>query len=160
MKMPVLALLTFVLAACGSEQSASTAKDTTVQSQEAVAVQVQELVFSRDMRPVDGVLTELAFKKSDQNLYTATLRRAASYMDGGESDTTDTLATALECVQTGADFFCSRDSRPSDGYLVELTMTKNSSGRYDVTQRTAYYDLLAGEDVDFSDTIASGLNLL
>jgi hypothetical protein len=72
-------------------------------------------------------------------------------------DTTRQVASDLTCTRTDSQYFCSRDDRPADGTLQELSVTKNARGSYDVSLRTAFFDRIHGHDVDQTETIASDL---
>ncbi len=116
------------------------------------------LELSRDFRPVDGTLTVLRLVRSGKK-YDATLRVAGfDRIAGKEFDTTETIGLGLKCT-FGDEVFCSRDARPVDGALTELTVFEGELRGYDVTLRTAFFDRLTGKEVDTTETIATGLRI-
>ncbi len=122
----------------------------------AKAAAKQDRTYSLDLRPVDGDLVELALTQNGK-AFDATLRTAYyDRLNGQAVDQTDTLGLGLACV-FAADVRCSRDLRPVDGALTELTLTKDGDGHYAAKLRTAYYDRINHREVDETKDIAAGL---
>jgi hypothetical protein len=59
--------------------------------------------------------------------------------------------------QSPADVVFSRDDRPVDGELRELTISPDAGG-FTATLRTAHFDRIAGQEVEQTDELATGLN--
>jgi len=121
------------------------------------ACDAMDIVFSRDLRPVDGTLKELRLRLDDNGAWEATLRTAFfDRIEGKEVDATETLASGLDCI-VGDGVQCSRDLRPVDGALVELDVARNAHDSFDATLHREFFDRINGEVVTETDTLAMGL---
>ncbi|MDP8908093.1 MAG: hypothetical protein M3N47_03035 [Chloroflexota bacterium] len=124
---------------------------------EAVS-QPRGLVFSRDDRPVDGELRELRIVPEDGPTFAATLRTAhTDRVNQQEIDRTEELASGLACSITDAEVICSRDDRPVDGQLKELVVSQSADGTFAASLRTAFFDRINGQEVDETESLATGL---
>lgn len=118
----------------------------------------RELLFSRDDRPVDGQLRELRIVPEDGPTFAATLRTAhIDRVNQQEIDRTEELASGLACSITEAEVICSRDDRPVDGQLKELVVSQSADGTFAASLRTAFFDRINGQEVDETESIATGL---
>jgi hypothetical protein len=87
---------------------------------------VTSVTFTRDDRPADGSLVQLILTKNPRGKYDANKRTVTASLSGQSQDTTELLATDLECrnSRSQADSLnsvhCSVDTRPVDGPLIEL----------------------------------------
>jgi hypothetical protein len=118
----------------------------------------RELLFSRDDRPVDGQLRELRIVPEDGPTFAATLRTAhIDRVNQQEIDQTEELASGLACSITDAEVICSRDDRPVDGQLKELVVSQSADGTFAASLRTAFFDRINGQEVDETESIATGL---
>ena len=116
------------------------------------------IVFSRDDRPVDGELREIAISSPDGDGFTVTLHTAHfDRLAGQEVERTEELATGLQGTITDTEVHLSRDDRPADGVLKELAVVQNAEGTFDATLRTAFFDRINGTPVDETVEIGSGL---
>lgn len=61
---------------------------------------------------------------------------------------------AAEAVQ----IVFSRDDRPADGELRELTVASDDGTEFNATLRTAHFDRIAGREVEKTEELASGLS--
>ncbi|HEV7805831.1 MAG TPA: hypothetical protein VGO80_08435 [Solirubrobacteraceae bacterium] len=52
----------------------------------------------------------------------------------------------------------SRDDRPVDGQLLELTIASDDGTEFNATLRTAHFDRIAGREVEKTEELASGLS--
>lgn len=165
MKKVALLLGALTLAACGAQQN----NGSTVASARApsAAAAKKTYLFSADARPVDGDLKEVKLVETSKDKWTATLRTAFyDRLNGKEVDETRQIASGMKClfrqgfVPGLIKVECSRDQRPVDGDLKELTLVKTGGGLtpiFDASERTAYYDRLNGKAIDETKAIASGL---
>jgi hypothetical protein len=169
MKLSYLALTLIGLGGC-------TNGITTSQSQATNAQGLENLVFSRDLRPVDGALTEITINKNSQGKYDATLTN--TYAGGsGANQETETIATGMDCtfdqkepgILERADagpkdyllgLTCIVDKRPSDGEKKELTLVKDTTGNtFKATLASSFFDRRSGNEASESKELASRLKL-
>lgn len=115
-------------------------------------------VFSRDDRPVDGLLTEINLVKTTDGLFTATLHRAWVDMTTGKAgEESKVLGDTLACVIQASVVRCQKDDRPVDGELVELTLTADRQDRYSAVLHEAYVDMITGLSRENTTLLADGL---
>jgi hypothetical protein len=120
--------------------------------------QADELVFSRDDRPVDGELRELTIAEEAGETFSATLHTAHVDRTSGESvEKTTLLASGLSGTISDAEVRLSRDDRPADGALKELVVLQNAESTFDATLRTVFFDRINGGEVDETEELGSGL---
>ena len=87
---------------------------------------VSSVTFTRDDRPADGSLVQLILTKNPGGKYDANKRTVTSRLAGQSQDTTELLATNLECQNSRAQadslnsVHCKVDTRPVDGPMIEL----------------------------------------
>lgn len=135
----------FALSACGSNDYASQTKNTP-DSERSHSL----YSFMVDAREVDGNYQKLTIKLDEQGTYVASMRTITAGEGFPVSDTTEVLDTQLECKEEKTKqgkldkLFCARDNRPADGYLIELTILRNESKRYDVIMHKNAYPQIAG----------------
>jgi hypothetical protein len=114
--------------------------------------------FSRDDRPLDGMLKEIKITpnggKSDLTLRTA----FTDMRTGRSSDETKELGSGLDCSFADAAITCVRDDRPLDGILNEVKLVKDAAGNWTATQHTALVDMRTGQASDETKVLAEGLN--
>lgn len=123
------------------------------------AMAQSNIVFRKDLRPVDGALTELVIAESGAG-YDITLGQAFySRPQRKMIETSESIARGLECEISEERVFCSRDDRPSDGTLVEITVMQSGNDRYTASKRTVFNDRRTGQEVEQTDVIANGLQL-
>lgn len=117
------------------------------------------LIFSKDRRPVDGVLNEVIFSQDANGHYTVSFRLAGyNRVEGKPFEEVRVLGRDLKCSFTEELVSCSRDRRPVDGVLVEVKATRNNDNTdYTVTQRTAGYNRVRNEPFDHTVTFATDL---
>jgi hypothetical protein len=168
MKLSYLALTLIGLGGC-------TNGITTSQSQATSAQGLENLVFSRDLRPVDGALIEIAINKNSQGKYDATLTNTYAGR-GGAHQETETLATGMDCtfdqqepgILDRADagpkdyllgLSCIVDKRPMDGEKKELTLAKDTGNTFKATLASSFFDLRSGNEASESKELASRLKL-
>lgn len=119
------------------------------------------VVFSRDDRPVDGVLKELTLSPKNGK-WDATLRTALyDRLAGHPVDTTDEIAFGLDC-KLEREITCRVDKRPVDGALTELKITQSDTPMGDdntwiATLHTSIFDRMTGREVEKTTELASGL---
>lgn len=111
-------------------------------------------IFSVDRRPVDGALVEITLIEVGSE-YNVTRRRAVNVF-GDASDETDVIGELLTCNFAATTIFCSRDDRPSDGYLTEIKLIK-SDDKWSATLRTAYYSQINGQSIDSTSNVGDSL---
>ena len=144
--MKTLALLSFMtLTACGVTPSLSESKVA------APAAGLHSLYsFMVDAREVDGNYQKLSIRLEEGDTYVATMHTITAGEGFPVSNTTEEIASQLECTVSKdtkgklAELFCMHDNRPADGYLVELTVKRNESKRYDVIVHRNAYPQIAG----------------
>lgn len=122
------------------------------------------LVLSQDLRPVDGNLTEVIIRRTPNGSYTAQLHTLTSGFVVPPVDKVEDLGFGLSCFATKRGeliktVMCSRDDRPVDGVLIDLTASINSSGTYDVTLLREYMNRVTGKVVRETRNIADHLAL-
>jgi hypothetical protein len=123
-----------------------------------VSPAADELLFSRDDRPVDGELRELTIAEEAGGTHMATLHTAhVDRVNGGSVEETTLLAAGLTGTIGDAEVRLSRDDRPADGALKELVVVQNAEGTFDATLRTAFFDRIDGHEVENTEVIGSGL---
>jgi hypothetical protein len=87
---------------------------------------VTSVTFTRDDRPADGSLVHLILTKNPSGKYDANKRTVISGLAGQSRDTTELLATNLECQNSPSQadslnsVHCKVDTRPVDGPMIEL----------------------------------------
>jgi hypothetical protein len=94
--------------------------------------------FARDLRPVDGALTEVILTRNGAT-FDATKRDVSSGFGSPVQTTTESIANGMTCdpafttagVMSAAR--CMVDTRPVDGPLIEIFFTAASAGRYRIT---------------------------
>ena len=69
---------------------------------------------------------------------------------------TQSGVSSTNAVKAAKVLVFSRDARPVDGALKEITMRERADGRFDVSLRTAFYDRLGGREVDETKTLVEG----
>lgn len=149
MKKILCAAFAVLAVGCGSSTSSLT--------KDAAASADSARTFSRDDRPVDGYLKEIAIVKVGSE-YDVTLRTAYfDRMHGHAVDNTETIGSGLTCTFAADLVSCLRDDRPVDGMLTEITLV-NGADQWSASQRTAYFDLMHGKAVDETKLLASGLS--
>ncbi len=133
-----------------------------------------KLVFSRDLRPIDGALIEIIVENNALGKYDANLIK--KYADqAGSKRQSKKLAPNLECsfseepsilarvdekpIDRLTKIICVSDQRPVHGELKELTFKKVSGSMFSASLRTAYFDRSAGKPVDTTELLESALML-
>jgi hypothetical protein len=93
--------------------------------------------------------------------YTATLRLEGSIGTKGVEvvGATRRQQIAVEPLPAGeaVEIIFSRDDRPVDGELRELTIASGDGAEFTATLRTAHFDRIAGREVEKTEELASGL---
>jgi hypothetical protein len=116
---------------------------------------IKDRVFSRDQRPVDGILTQITISNTGNSSFEVKLLRAlVDRRTGAPSENTEFLGRKMKCAFSNAEILCSQDDRPVDGDLVELKLVSDS-GKWNATLRRAFFDRRMGKVVDTTDSIAS-----
>ena len=143
-----------ILTACGAKlQNASLLEN-------SKSNRASKMVFSVDLRPVDGALTEIILEKALDGKYDAMKRKVfVDRRTGSESDTTTEIASELTCKVTQAKISCKVDLRPVDGALKQLTITKRQDLKYDASLNTEFLDRHNGSTVSKTEELATGLSL-
>jgi hypothetical protein len=163
-RIPLLAcfLAPLALVGCDADDSATDpaeASQTPVGKGDVVDAAPQELLFSRDARPVDGALNELHIVQNGHGTFDVSLRTAwFDRIAGQEVDETELVATDLDCAFELPDaVVCSRDDRPVDGALTVVEVLRDENDMWDATLRTAFFDRFKGVEVDETEELASDL---
>jgi hypothetical protein len=145
MKMIALALTIAGLNACGAPQ----------RNDSELAGVIKDRVFSRDQRPVDGILTQITISNTGNSSFEVKLLQAlVDRTTGAPAETTEVLGSKMKCAFSNEEILCSQDDRPVDGDLVELKLV-SESGKWNATLRRAFFDRRMGKVVDTTDSIAS-----
>jgi hypothetical protein len=140
-------VLSISLAALSIFASVAKANETNPQSPAAQAV------LSRDMRPVDGPLTQVVFQEgrfggTDVVLKTSTLRGYSSEK---------IIALSLDCDFEVSAINCEKDARPVDGAFVQIKAIMSKGGIYSVEMKNQFYDRMNGKEVTKTEVVATGL---
>ena len=170
MKKSILTLLIIILAACS--RFGVTESDPLLAPTDAKR---SSLVFSRDLRPIDGALVEMTLENDALGKYNANLIKTFADQAGSKKQS-EKLASNLECsfskeepsilarvdekpIDRLTKIICVSDQRPADGELKELTFEKVSGSLFSVSLRTAYFDRISGKQVDTTTVLESALML-
>jgi hypothetical protein len=148
MKLNAMVLTIAGLTACGTPQ----------RNDSELAGVIQDRVFSRDQRPVDGSLTQITISNLGNNSFEA--KRLTSVLDmvtGAPLESTEVLGSKMKCAFAASEILCSQDDRPVDGDLVELKLV-SESGKWRATLRKSFFDRRTGMVVDKTETIGSQLS--
>ena len=143
-----------LLSSCGSNVNLASSLDTAVESRP------DKVLFSVDLRPVDGALTEIILEKNADGKYDASKHVViVSRSTGISGEKRETLATGLACKFSSASISCVVDRRPVDGALQELEIVKRSDAKFDASLRTVYVSRRDAATIDETKIIAEGLKL-
>ena len=124
MKMIALVLTLAGLNACGASQ----------RSGSELAGTIQDRVFSRDQRPVDGFLTQITISNTGNSSFEVKLLQAlVDRTTGAPAETTEVLGSKMKCAFSNEEILCSQDDRPVDGDLVELCGS-SSKNEYSISK--------------------------
>ena len=146
-----------LVAACGSQASHSTL----TQSNDigAASSQPSIMVFSKDMRPVDGKLEEVTVKKDEDGTYVVSLRTAfANRETGSMVEKTTVLVDGAKCSFDAYLVSCRKDLRPVDGALTEVNLVTASNGVTIAVLHKVIVDRENGQENESTTTIAKGLS--
>jgi hypothetical protein len=117
----------------------------------------QNKVFSKDKRPVDGVLTEITITNVGSKKYNISLLTAlVDRQTGKPSENLEILGTSLDCTFGDTIILCEKDDRPVDGVLTEVKLVKDAT-TWTATVRTALVNRQTGEPGEETKEIGSGL---
>lgn len=107
--------------------------------------------FEVDARPVDGNYQKLSVTLDEESAtYTASLHTITAGDGSPVQDFTEELGANLECqaekIAHGklGKLYCRLDNRPADGFLIELTVTRNEDKLYDVILHKNAYPQIQG----------------
>ena len=124
----------------------------------------KDLVFSRDDRPVDGILTEISIK--DNSIGRSVVSLKTAYYDrinGRTVEETDLIGSDMECVIKRKEKIlkvtCLEDKRPADGPLLELKIEINQDRTY-AAVLVETVNLMDGQTLSYSADLARGLSVV
>jgi hypothetical protein len=127
----------------------------------------KNFIFSRDDRPVDGLLEELTLSKisKKENLYSANFKTEFINRHTGKAEQDiENISASFPCSfkykeNSIAEITCVADDRMVDGALVELIIKLNDHSTYNVVLHTNFYDRINHKEADEVKTIASELKI-
>jgi hypothetical protein len=138
--------------ACKSTVSSSAGVKSEPQTEGTEALRgAASLVFSRDLRAADGALTEVIMKKVGSTTYDVSVHTVAVDRQSGKTnDQTTEVASDMRCRFVGTAINCSKDLRPADGALKEVSFQKNDDGTYIVGERSQIVNRQTGKSEESS----------
>jgi hypothetical protein len=150
----LLAVGLLLVAACGvhsqsqpPKSAGSSLADARVNHDDITFEAPETLALSQDLRPVDGALTVISLKKKESLTYEATMTTTIVSRRTGKSQTSvDLIGAAMNCSFTARpdaslqQVMCSQDSRPVDGALTTLKISRKGNLNFSVTLRTEAYN--------------------
>ena len=166
MKMVAYSFSLLALSACGTIENSSNINAADSSSQKL-------LVFSRDLRTVDGDLVEIVLKKEKSQKYEANLIRTRTTSAGSRRET-ELLGKDLTCVidnDSGPfakvnpldnllSVACASDKRSLDGTLRELKIeTDTEKAGFKASIRSTYFDRCLGKEVSETRDLSGRLML-
>jgi hypothetical protein len=137
---------------CKSTGSSSAGTKSAAQGEGTEELRDKEsLVFSRDLRMRDGALTEVIMKKTGSSTYDISVHTVFVSRQSGETeDQTRDIGSDMRCKFVGTGINCSKDMRPVDGALKEISIQKNDDGTYIVGENTKFVNRQTGKTEESS----------
>ncbi len=109
------------------------------------------LVFSRDLRMADGGLTEVIMKKVGSSSYDISVHTVfVSHQSGQTEDQTRDIGSDMRCRFVDTSINCSKDMRPVDGALKNVSFQKNDDGTYIVGENSKFVNRQTGKTEESS----------
>ncbi len=148
----MVGLTTGVFFACKSTGSSSAGTKSAAQAEGTEALRdAANLVFSRDLRMADGGLTEVIMKKVGSSTYDISVHTVfVSRQSGQTEDQTRDIGSDMRCRFVGTAINCSKDQRPVDGALKDVSFQKNDDGTYIVGERSQTVNRQTGKPEESS----------
>lgn len=146
MKAVLAAVAMILVASCGRVESNSNLDS---------AVARLALGFQKDLRPVDGPLTQLTIAQNDNQHVTVTITTQS-----GRSNITkvNKLSDRFLCnVPTNVRFSidCRHDMRPVDGALTQVTVVQTGDNSFDAKIIHSFFDQRTGKEVTTTNDIGT-----